>query len=266
MSKTFKTLTPGMFRMRLRSALLTGHTTVLGGMMHTVSLRNVGRVYRLDSVDVPALSDISIDIRQGSFTVISGPSGSGKTTLLNLIGCIDRPDHGEIVVAGQHVQSMPDDALSDFRARHIGFIFQNFNLLPVLTAYENVEYPLVLARVPAAERKRRVQELLAAVGLASRQQNRPGQLSGGQRQRVAIARALATEPKLVLADEPTANLDSQTGAEIIALMRKMQREHDASFVFSSHDPQVHAEADDVIHLRDGRVIGARHDGAPGDGE
>lgn len=221
--------------------------------MHPVSLRNVGKTYRLDAVDVPALSDISIDIRDSAFTVLSGPSGSGKTTLLNLIGCIDLPDQGEIVVAGQDVRKLSDDALSDFRARHIGFIFQNFNLLPVLTAYENVEYPLVLAKVGAAERKKRVAELLDAVGLSARARNRPGQLSGGQRQRVAIARALAIRPALVLADEPTANLDSQTGAEIIALMRKMQRERDVCFVFSSHDPQVHAEADDLVFIRDGRI-------------
>ncbi|MEW9900758.1 ABC transporter ATP-binding protein [Chitinivorax sp. PXF-14] len=224
--------------------------------MYPVSLRHVEKIYHLDAVAVPALSDITIDIHPSRFTVISGPSGSGKTTLLNLIGCIDRPDRGEVVVSGIEVQKMTDDALSDFRARHLGFIFQNFNLLPVLTAYENVEYPLLLAKVPPAERKKRVQALLHDVGLADRQHNRPGQLSGGQRQRVAIARALATQPKLVLADEPTANLDSHTGAEIIALMRKMQREHDASFVFSSHDPQVHAEADDVIYIRDGRIVGA----------
>jgi putative ABC transport system ATP-binding protein len=150
---------------------------------------------------------------------------------------------------------MSDDALSDFRARHLGFIFQNFNLLPVLSAYENVEYPLIMTKMPAAQRKQRVLALLEAVGLADRAQNRPGQLSGGQRQRVAIARALATEPKLVLADEPTANLDSATGAAIIALMRQMQRTHHTSFVFSSHDPQVQAEADDAIFLRDGRITG-----------
>ena len=224
--------------------------------MHPVSLRNVGKVYHLDAVAVPALSEVSLDIRPGSFTVLCGPSGSGKTTLLNLIGCIDRPDCGEITVAGQPVQTLPDDALSDFRARHVGFIFQNFNLLPVLTAFENIEYPLVLAKVPAAERRKRVRALLDAVGLADRGGSRPGQLSGGQRQRIAIARALATEPKLVLADEPTANLDSQTGAAIIALMRRLQREHGASFVFSSHDPQVRAEADDVIFIRDGRIAGA----------
>ena len=199
--------------------------------MYPVSLRNVDKTYRLDTVTVPALSGVSIDIRPGRFTVLCGPSGSGKTTLLNMMGCIDRPDAGEIQVDGQAVQAMTDDALSDFRARRIGFVFQNFNLLPVLTAFENVEYPLVLAAVPAAQRKERVRALLDAVGLADRAGNRPGQLSGGQRQRVAIARALATEPALVLADEPTAILDSQTGAEIIALMRRLQRERGASFVF-----------------------------------
>ena len=223
--------------------------------MHPVSLHQVGKTYRLGAVDVPALSDITLDIHQGAFTVLSGPSGSGKTTLLNLIGCIDMPDRGKITVAGRQVQSMPDDALSDFRARHIGFIFQNFNLIPVLSARENVEYPLVLAGVAAPERRKRVEALMDAVGLSDRQRNLPAQLSGGQRQRVAIARALATAPPLVLADEPTANLDSHTGAEIIALMRRMQREQDVSFVFSSHDPQVHAEADEIIFIRDGRITG-----------
>ena len=226
--------------------------------MYPVSLRNVGKTYRLDTVTVPALSGVSIDIRPGRFTVLCGPSGSGKTTLLNMMGCIDRPDEGEIRVDGQAVQAMTDDALSDFRARRIGFVFQNFNLLPVLTAFENVEYPLVLAAVPAAQRKERVRTLLDAVGLADRAGNRPGQLSGGQRQRVAIARALATEPALVLADEPTANLDSQTGAEIIALMRRLQRERGASFVFSSHDPMVLAQADDVVRIRDGRIDAIEH--------
>lgn len=223
--------------------------------MHPVILQQVGKTYHLDSVDVPALSDINLEIRPNCFTVISGPSGSGKTTLLNLIGCIDRPDQGEIMVAGRSVQTMSDDDLSDFRARHLGFIFQNFNLLPVLTAYENVEYPLLLARIPAAQRKKSVLALLDAVGLADKARNRPGQLSGGQRQRVAIARALAPAPKLVLADEPTANLDSHTGAAIIALMRQMQREREVSFVFSSHDPHVLAEADDAIFIRDGRITG-----------
>jgi len=222
-------------------------------MNNVVSMNQIGKTYHLDAVDVAALVDIDLEIRPNCFTVISGPSGSGKTTLLNLIGCIDQPNRGEVFVAGEAVQRLSDDALSDFRARHIGFIFQNFNLLPVLTVAENVEYPLLLARVPAAERKRRVGALLDAVGLADKARNIPGQLSGGQRQRVAIARALAPSPQLVLADEPTANLDSHTGAAIIALMREMQREHHVSFVFSSHDPEVLAAADDAVMIRDGRI-------------
>ncbi|MBC3934285.1 ABC transporter ATP-binding protein [Undibacterium sp. CY7W] len=224
--------------------------------MVPVRLKEVAKIYHMDAVDVPALSDITLDIAPDRFTVLSGPSGSGKTTLLNLIGCLDRPDSGQILVAGLEVQTMKDDDLSDFRARHIGFIFQNFNLLPVLSAYENIEYPLILANVPAAERKKRVLALLDDVGLSNRRDNLPGQLSGGQRQRVAIARALAIQPELVLADEPTANLDSQTGAEVIALMRRMQRERQVSFVFSSHDPQIQAEADEVVFIRDGKIVGS----------
>ena len=221
--------------------------------MNCISLKQVNKTYRLDAIDVPALQDINLEIRPNRFTVLSGASGSGKTTLLNLIGCIDRPDSGAIIVAGESVQQMSDNALSDFRARHIGFIFQNFNLLPVLSAYENVEYPLLLTGMASGKRRERVRSLLAAVGLADKMKNLPGQLSGGQRQRVAIARALASSPKLVLADEPTANLDSATGAAIITLMRSMQREHEVCFVFSSHDPQVLAEADDVVSIRDGRI-------------
>jgi len=219
----------------------------------SVILKQVNKTYHLDAVDVPALIDIDLEIRSSCFTVVAGPSGSGKTTLLNVIGCIDAPDSGEVIVAGQAVRQLSDDALADFRARHIGFIFQNFNLLPVLSVYENVEYPLVLGRVKAAERRQRVERLLEAVGLADKASNLPGQLSGGQRQRVAIARALAPGPQLVLADEPTANLDSQTGAAIIALMRQMQRAQNVSFVFCSHDVQVIAAADDAVLIRDGRI-------------
>jgi putative ABC transport system ATP-binding protein len=222
--------------------------------MDPLVLAHVKKTYRLDKVEVPALNDINLRIRPNRFTVLSGMSGSGKTTLLNLIGCIDQPDEGEIVVAGQSVARMSDDALADFRLRHIGFIFQSFNLLPVLTAYENVEYPLLLTRTAATARRKRVQELLEAVGLTQHALHWPGQLSGGQRQRVAIARALATAPQLVLADEPTANLDSHTGAGIIALMRTIQREYAATFVFSSHDPKVLLEADDAVLLKDGRIV------------
>jgi putative ABC transport system ATP-binding protein len=222
-------------------------------LMHPVVLRGVCRTYRLDAVDVPALVDVDLVILPDRFTVISGPSGSGKTTLLNLIGCIDRPDSGTIMVGGKAVQTMDDDALSDFRAKRLGFVFQNFNLLPVLTAFENVEYPLVLARMEQDRRQARVMKLLRAVGLESFARHRPGQLSGGQRQRVAIARALARKPELVLADEPTANLDSRTGADIIDLMRRLQHEQHVSFVFSSHDPKILEAADDRIHIQDGRI-------------
>jgi putative ABC transport system ATP-binding protein len=221
--------------------------------VQAIVLSHVSKTYHLDAVDVPALVDVELEIRPNCFTVISGPSGSGKSTLLNMIGCIDQPDQGEVFVAGEAVRKLSDDALSDFRAQHIGFIFQNFNLLPVLTVFENVEYPMLLSRVPGPERKQRVEALLEAVGLADRARNIPGQLSGGQRQRVAIARALAPAPSFVMADEPTANLDSQTGTAIIDLMRRMQRERQVSFVFSSHDPKVLAAADDAVMIRDGRI-------------
>ena len=232
--------------------------------MHPVVLKGVSRIYRLGSVDVPALTGIDLVILPDRFTVISGASGSGKTTLLNLIGCIDRPDSGTIMVGGKPVLTMSDDALSDFRAQHLGFVFQNFNLLPVLSAFENVEYPLLLARVPKSRRQRRVEKLLSAVGLSAFAKHRPGQLSGGQRQRVAIARALARQPQLVLADEPTANLDSKTGTEIIELMRRMQKQHHVSFVFSSHDPKVLDAADDAVHIRDGRIVSIERRRNPGE--
>jgi putative ABC transport system ATP-binding protein len=211
----------------------------------------------MDAVKVPVLQGIDLLIRPGLFTVLLGPSGSGKTTLLNLIGCIDRADQGEVVVAGQSIQQLSDNDLADFRAQNIGFIFQNFNLIPVLTAYENVEYPLVLAGMPQDQRRRRVGRLLDAVGLSDRAHNRPGQLSGGQRQRVAIARALARKPKLVIADEPTANLDSKTGDAILALMRRMQERYAISFIFSSHDRSLIKAADDLITLRDGVIQSIR---------
>jgi putative ABC transport system ATP-binding protein len=221
--------------------------------MQAAVLTHVTRTYRVEAVDVQALRGIDIEIGSNCVTAIAGPSGSGKTTLLNLIGCIDRPDAGELQVAGTAVGRLSDDALSDFRALHLGFVFQSFNLIPVLTAYENVEYPLRLTNVPAVKRRERVRAMLEAVGLGAHAQHRPGQLSGGQQQRVAIARALAAAPRLVLADEPTANLDSHTGAAIIELMRQMQREHEVSIIICSHDPQVIGAADDVIMIRDGRI-------------
>lgn len=216
-------------------------------------LTQVEKTYQLDSVSVPVIKGVNILVRHACFTVLLGPSGSGKTTLLNMIGCIDRPDKGEIVVADTKVAELDDDQLSDFRAKNIGFIFQNFNLLPVLSAYENIEYPLLLAGASAKKRGTRVPRLLDAVGLSDRAKNLPGQLSGGQRQRVAIARALARKPKLVIADEPTANLDSQTGAAILNLMRRMVERYQISFIFSSHDPEIMKAADDIISLKDGLI-------------
>ncbi len=216
-------------------------------------LTGVDKSYQMDAVNVPVLKGIEVLIRPALFTVLLGPSGSGKTTLLNLLGCIDKPDKGHVVVAGAAVQKLSDDELADFRSANIGFIFQNFSLIPVLTAFENIEYPLVLAGMPPHRRKRRVGKLLDAVGLSDRAHNLPGQLSGGQRQRVAIARALARKPKLVLADEPTANLDSQTGAAILNLMRSMQERYSISFVFASHDRSLIEAADDLIMLKDGMI-------------
>lgn len=225
-----------------------------GGTQEPVGeLDGVSKSYQMDEVVVPVIKQVRVLIRPGHFTVLLGPSGSGKTTLLNMLGCIDRPDQGQVRVAGTAVNELSDDALADFRARNIGFIFQSFNLLPVLTAYENIEYPLLLAGVDPGSRHERVTRLLAAVDLTERANNRPGQLSGGQRQRVAIARALATKPKLVIADEPTANLDSQTGQAIIMLMRRMQRRYNMSFVFSSHDSAIFRAADDLIIIQDGMI-------------
>ncbi|TDN70718.1 ABC transporter ATP-binding protein [Paraburkholderia sp. BL10I2N1] len=222
--------------------------------MNAILIEQLNKTYKLDSVETIGLADVSVQIAPNRLTVLSGPSGSGKTTLLNMAGCIDRADSGRVVIAGQDTARLSDNALSDFRARQIGHIFQTFNLLPVLSAYENVEYPLLMARVRADARCRRVMHLLDAVGLANKAQHHPGQLSGGERQRVAIARALALAPPLVLADEPTASLDSHTGASIVELMRRIQRERRASFVIASHDPQVIAAADQVVRMRDGRIV------------
>jgi putative ABC transport system ATP-binding protein len=221
--------------------------------MTAIILKDVVKSYRVESVEVQALRGVDLEIRSRCLTAIAGPSGSGKTTLLNIMGCIDRADRGELTVDGTAVGQLADDSLSDFRAARLGFIFQSFNLIPVLSAYENVEYPLRLTGVPAPKRRERVLAMLESVGLSAHARHRPGQLSGGQQQRVAIARALAAAPRVILADEPTANLDTNTGAAIIELMRHMQREHGVSIVICSHDPQVIGAADDRVFIRDGRV-------------
>jgi putative ABC transport system ATP-binding protein len=202
-----------------------------------------------------ALNRINLQIENGVFMAIAGPSGSGKTTLLNLIGCIDTATTGNIFVADQDVSGKSADQLAALRARTIGFIFQTFNLLPVLSAEENVEYPLLQFReLSSTERRRRVRKYLDVVGLSTFARHRPNQLSGGQRQRVAIARALATHPKIILADEPTANLDHKTGGRILRLMRKINRQNGATFVFSTHDKRVIDMADRRIDLEDGEIV------------
>ena len=226
-----------------------------------VRLHDAAKTYRTGAVEVPALRGISIDIPYHRFSMVIGASGSGKSTLLNLIGCIDAPTRGSVEVCGQAVGALNDDALADFRARNIGFIFQTFSLVPVLSAYENVEYPLVLVGTPEAERKRRTNEVLDAVGLSAYAQRRPNELSGGQRQRVAIARALVKAPQIVLADEPTANLDSETGAAIIDLMHRVQAESRTTFIFATHDPQLMSHADEIFVIRDGTLVEHRHAGS-----
>jgi putative ABC transport system ATP-binding protein len=222
---------------------------------HVVRLRDVAKTYRAGSVEVAAVKGVSLEIAPDRFTMVVGPSGSGKTTLLNLIGCIDAPSSGTVEIAGADTGTLSDNALSDFRARNIGFIFQSFNLVPVLSAYENVEYPLLMVGMAAAERRTRTLALLEAVGLAAQARQRPNELSGGQKQRVAIARALVKSPQIVLADEPTANLDSETGAAIIELMRGIQVQSRTSFIFSTHDPQLMSHSDETFTIRDGVLVG-----------
>lgn len=222
--------------------------------MTVVRVDRVSKEYRLGEQNVRALDDVSLSIEPGAFLAIAGPSGSGKSTLLNLIGCIDTPSSGRIEIDGRDVSGQSPDQLADLRARSIGFIFQTFNLLPVLSAAENVEYPLLqLPEMSRAERRERVAAMLELVGLQRFGHHRPSQLSGGQRQRVAIARALVTRPRIVLADEPTANLDHKTGEGILRLMKDINRRSGTTFVFSTHDRKVMATSDHMVRIEDGRI-------------
>ena len=223
-------------------------------MEHTVLCRNVSKVYRQDAVAVQALTDINLEIPRLDFVCLSGPSGSGKSTLLNLIGGLDRPTGGEIYVDGNRVDQMEKGALAELRLRRIGFVFQAYNLIPVLTARENVEFVMQLQGVAAGERTRKAREILKEVGLEDLEDRRPGELSGGQQQRVAVARAIVSEPSLVLADEPTANLDSKTAENLMQLLRHMNRDHGVTFIFSTHDKLVMEFSQRLITLRDGRIV------------
>ena len=222
--------------------------------MSLVTAENLVKDYRTGDVAVHAIRGVDFVIEPASFVCFIGPSGSGKSTLLNMIGCLDPPTTGRLTVSGTDVSTMGHHAAAEFRGEHIGFVFQDFNLIPVLTAYENVEYPLRLVQKWTPQRRReRVQSLLAAAGIADQADKRPDQLSGGQKQRVAVARALVTNPELVLADEPTANLDRETALRIIELMRQLRDEFGTTFVFSTHDPKIMAEAEVTFVLEDGHL-------------
>ncbi|RJR31948.1 MAG: ABC transporter ATP-binding protein [Desulfobacteraceae bacterium] len=220
--------------------------------MELIIGKDLKKEYHTGEVAIHALKGVSFSIPKGAFVSVVGPSGSGKTTLLNLIGCLDKPSGGRLMIDGMDVTSFDKTDAAIFRGKHIGFIFQSFNLIPVLTVYENVEYPLVMVQnVSSSSRRKQVQDLLAAVGMSDQQKKMPDQLSGGQKQRVAIARALVTNPKLILADEPTANLDHDTAMSILALMKKIRRELDTTFVFSTHDSRIIGEAESVYRMEDG---------------
>ena len=220
--------------------------------MGLIVAENITKNYHLGEVTVKAVKDVSFSIEKGAFVSFVGPSGSGKTTLLNLIGCLDKPSGGRLFVAGMDVTSLGKTDAALFRGAHIGFIFQSFNLIPILTAYENVEYPLIVVQnIPVSERRKQVEDLLTAVGMGDQRDKRPDQLSGGQKQRVAIARALVTHPDLVLADEPTANLDHDTAMSILGLMKRIRDELETTFVFSTHDNRIIGEAEVIYRIEDG---------------
>ena len=222
--------------------------------MEVVKIENVTRVYQVGKVETKALRGINLTIESGEFTTLVGPSGSGKTTLLQMIGCLDQPTSGQVFINGKDVTRLNRNQRADMRRGTIGFIFQFFALIPTLTAYENVEMPLLMNGHSARERRERVMELLKAVDLADRANNRPDQLSGGQQQRVAVARALAPEPTLVLADEPTANLDTANGQQAMEIMQKLNQETGVTFIFATHDPRVIKYAKRVVTLQDGLIV------------
>jgi len=221
--------------------------------MAQVDLENVSRTYS-DHVDVHALRDVTLSLEPGSFVAVAGPSGSGKTTLLNVIGGLDRPDQGAVRIANLDLATTPPDQLADFRLRHIGFVFQAYNLFPVLTAVENLEFIPALQGMPKEDRVQRANDLLAMVGLGEIRNKRPNEMSGGQQQRVAVLRAIMTEPEIVLADEPTANLDSASASLLLDMMAELNRQKGITFLFSTHDPLVMERARRLIRLKDGAVV------------
>ncbi len=219
-----------------------------------IQVKNLHKVYKTGEIEVPAIRGIDLTIEKGEFTAIVGPSGSGKTTLLNLIGGLDTPTQGQVIIDSTDITKLKDNELIDFRLWNIGFVFQAYNLIPVLTALENIEFIMHLQGKPKQERYERAMQLLEEVGLADRWNARPSQLSGGQQQRVAVARALASKPKFVLADEPTANLDSVSTRNLLDIMEKLNREEDMTFVFSTHDQRVIDKAHRIVRIEDGQIV------------
>ena len=222
-------------------------------MSKVIETSHLCRYFGEGELLVKALDDVSIDVEEGEFSAIIGPSGSGKSTLLHLIGGLDKPTHGEVILAGTNIESMTRSALSNFRRDHIGFVFQAYNLIPVLSTIENIEYVMLMQGVPALERRKRVFEMLDILGLEGLGGRRPAQLSGGQQQRVAVARAMVSRPNIILADEPTANLDSKTGISLLDMMKDLNVRHGMTFIFSTHDQKIMDRARRLIHLRDGLV-------------
>jgi putative ABC transport system ATP-binding protein len=226
--------------------------------MKVIELQDVTRVYRIGEVETKALRGVTLGVEDGEFAAIVGPSGSGKTTMLQLMGCLDRPTSGSVFIDGREVTKLSPSKRADLRKGTIGFVFQFFALIPGLTAYENIELPLLLTGAKASDRRARVQELLEAVGLSDRARHRPDQMSGGEQQRVAIARALATHPVLILADEPTANLDTDNGRQVMEIMQRLNEETGTTFIFATHDPRVIPFARRTVELRDGRLADNSH--------
>jgi putative ABC transport system ATP-binding protein len=222
-------------------------------MTNVIETKDVCRYFGTEATQVKALDHVSFTVEKGEFTAIIGPSGSGKTTLLHLIGGLDNPTSGIVELSGVNIANMSGNQLSDFRRDHIGFIFQSYNLIPVLSAEENIEYIMLLQRISSKERKERVREMLHLVGLDGMGDRRPSQLSGGQQQRVAVARAMASHPDIILADEPTANIDSKTGISLLEVMRDLNQNHGMTFVFSTHDEKIMERATRLVHLHDGKI-------------
>ncbi|MEJ2133844.1 MAG: ABC transporter ATP-binding protein [Desulfofustis sp.] len=222
--------------------------------MELIKVDSVSKVYHQGRVSFRALDKVSLDFKKGEFVALAGPSGSGKTTLLNLIGSLDIPDEGEVFFDQKNLSELNDSERADLRLHRIGFVFQAYNLIPVLTAFENIDYILLLQKVDKFLRTRKVNDILQEVGLTDKASNRPDELSGGQQQRVAVARAIVTDPQVVLADEPTANLDSTTGRKLLEMMQQMNRAKNVTFIFATHDPMVMDFADRLVSLKDGRIV------------